>query len=135
MDYKNQGEIVELRFYLKAFEIGMIVSKPFGDNARYDFIVDRDGRLSRIQIKSTGILNSEPGHHGHSGRYRIYSAYGASRKRHFSKEHIDFLVAYIIPKSVWYIIPIEVTNGKKTIHLNIGGHGKYEQYRDRWDLF
>ena len=134
MDCKKQGNIVELRFYLKAFELDLVVSKPFGDNARYDFIVDNKGRLSRVQIKSTGVLNLEAGHHGHIGRYRILSAFGAI-KRSLSKEHIDYLVAYIIPESLWYIIPVEAMRGKKTLHFKINGSGQYEQFKERWDLF
>ena len=50
---KNQGDNAELRFMLLNHELGNIVSKPFGDNAKYDLIVDTSTELQRVQVKST----------------------------------------------------------------------------------
>ncbi len=35
--YKLQGEVVELRFLARAAELGLRISKPYGDSAPYDF--------------------------------------------------------------------------------------------------
>ena len=34
-------------------ELGLEVNKPFGDSARYDFIVQEGGRMAQVQVKST----------------------------------------------------------------------------------
>src|SRR5712691_10427967 len=50
---KRMGELSELDFLRKAMGMGMIVSKPWGDSYRYDFVVDTGGRLWRAQVRST----------------------------------------------------------------------------------
>ncbi len=49
----RKGEIAEALFVAKALSLGMNVSKPFGQNCRYDFMVEVMGRVSRVQVKST----------------------------------------------------------------------------------
>src|SRR6266852_5708375 len=60
---KRQGELSELAFVYKAASLGFIVAKPYGDNERYDFVLDSGERLWRVQVKSTSYL--------HSGSYRV----------------------------------------------------------------
>lgn len=133
MNYKAQGELTELRFYLKAFEQGLIVSKPFGDNQRYDFIVDCEGRLSRVQIKSVSVIDK----YSRDKRYRINSSFGASRKKSYSVNEIDVLVVFIIPENTWYIIPVREISSIKTLGFrpHKKSNGKMESFKNRWDLF
>lgn len=49
----RKGEIAEALFVAKALSLGMNVSKPFGQNCRYDFMVETMGRAVRVQVKST----------------------------------------------------------------------------------
>ena len=134
MDCKKQGEITELRFYLMAFEKGLIVSKPFGDNQKYDFIVDAKGRLSRVQVKSVSMKDK---YSRGRMRYRINASFGASRKQSYSKEIIDFLVVFVIPENAWYVIPVEIISAIKTLGFrpDRNSNGKLEKYREAWNLF
>ena len=50
---KRRGEWVELRFMAAAAENDLHVTKPWGDSAQYDFILEHQARLLRIQVKST----------------------------------------------------------------------------------
>jgi hypothetical protein len=49
---KMRGEWAELRFMARAAEHGLRVTKPWGDSAKYDFAVERQGRFLRVQVKS-----------------------------------------------------------------------------------
>jgi hypothetical protein len=49
---KHVGDIAESAVINALIKCGYEVSIPFGENHRYDAIVDKDGVLSRIQIKS-----------------------------------------------------------------------------------
>ena len=71
---KRQGELSELAFVYKAASLGFIVAKPYGDNERYDFVVDSGQRLWRVQVKSTSYL--------HSGSYRVLAL------RHLPDSHL-----------------------------------------------
>jgi len=50
---KAVGEISEVKCLAKFIELGIPVSKPYGDNQRYDFVIEcQNGRLLRIQCKT-----------------------------------------------------------------------------------
>jgi len=51
MNTKNMGDVAEQVVALDLLKRGYVISKPIGDNAPYDLIVDRNGKLERIQIK------------------------------------------------------------------------------------
>jgi PD-(D/E)XK endonuclease len=96
---KLQGDLAELRFMIRAAEEGLLVTRPYGDNSRYDFLIDSGRRYSRLQVKSTRVLNN--------GSYRIRCARGRA-KTVYTAADIDFLAAYVIPLDVWYILPVNV---------------------------
>ena len=58
---KTQGDNAELRFMLLSQELGYIISKPFGDNSKYDLIIDNGNDLEKIQIKSTSRKDTSSG--------------------------------------------------------------------------
>jgi hypothetical protein len=126
---KQQGELAELQFYLKSHEYGFIVSKPFGDSAKYDFIVDCNGRLSRVQVKST--VQSPYRHTG----YQITAGYGKDKKC-YSKKDIDYLCAYIVPSDLWYVLPIKVLGDKRSLSIYPDKEEHpINAYRESWQLF
>ena len=49
------GEITEQQVALEFLKLGILVSKPLVQSSRYDFIVDINHKLYKIQVK-TGIL-------------------------------------------------------------------------------
>jgi DNA-binding sugar fermentation-stimulating protein len=49
---KLAGDLAEIAFLYRALGRALIVSKPYGDNARYDFVVDNGTRSCRVQVKS-----------------------------------------------------------------------------------
>ena len=52
MNTKQIGIITETKFVFECSKLGLTVSQPIGDNAPYDFIVDFNGILKRIQCKN-----------------------------------------------------------------------------------
>jgi len=124
---KWAGEMAEAAFLHKAMELGLVVSKPWGENSRYDFVVDTGERLLRVQVKSTSCLCG--------GRYAV-AAHGSDPKTGYSAEDIDFLVAHVPPEEAWYVIPVEAF--APHLHLWLyprGEHaGQYEKYREAWEL-
>lgn len=130
---KSQGELVELKFYVKAYEQDFIVSKPFGDNAKYDFIVDSGHRINRVQVKSVGSKDMS----SRADRYRVAATHGKNSKNVYTEKQIDYLAAYVIPLDVWYIIPVsELISGSLSLfpHRETS-KGYYEKFKEAWDLF
>ena len=129
---KAQGELAELAFMHKAASLGFGVAKPYGDNRRYDFILEADGRLSRVQVKSTNARARRG--------YTLSACWTTTGKRiPYTAEQIDFVVAYVGQEDAWYVIPLHAFAPRRHLQLYpSGGSGrgntKYEKFREAWHL-
>jgi hypothetical protein len=124
---KRRGEIAELAFMYKAASLGFGVAKPYGDNERYDFILDSGQRLWRMQIKSTAALRD--------GAYYINAQRRLGKTvEAYTAAEIDFLVAHIVPEDAWYVIPVAALMQRTTIriYLHSGARGEFRAYREAW---
>lgn len=104
----------------------MTVSKPLGESAAYDFVVDCGGKLSRVQVRSVTVERA--------GTYRVSAAKGGREKLGYTEEEIDVLAAYVVPCETWYLIPVRAFAPVKSIHLcpQRESKRKFEMYRERW---
>ncbi len=120
---KRLGEVAEAAFLAKAASFGFGVAKPWGDSERYDFILDSGHHLWRVQLKSTGRYAES--------RYQVKA--GGSNAT-YTRDEIDFLVAYLIPENLWYVVPIEAFPPAKTLRFypHSGGNPQLEKYREAW---
>jgi hypothetical protein len=118
----NTGTHSEALFLTKCLELNYTVSKPFSDNTRYDFIVDKDNSLYRVQIKSTNYKRSD-------NQYAVRLRYQS--KIHYTSDDIDFYAVHIIPEDDWYIFPISFAN---TVQFWVTENikGKYEKYKNNF---
>ena len=60
-----------------------------------------------------------------------------ARRRPYTAEQIDLLVAYIVAEDAWYVIPVEAFARRARLQLYPTGSqygGFYEKYREAWDL-
>ena len=124
---KERGEIAETAFLWKAVSMGFGVAKPWGERGRYDFIVDTQERLWRVQVKSAHRASAE-------GGYTIH-AHGNDGRRPYTKDEIDVLVAYVVPENAWYVVPIEAFQGFSSMKLFPSSkrrRSRYERYREAW---
>ena len=124
---KNQGDNAELRFMLLNHELGYVISKPFGDNAKYDLIVDTGSDLERIQVKSTRRKEISSG----MDCYNCLVCSGVDSKQQYTEKDIDYIAIYVIPENAWYKIPIKEIKGK-TVKLyphRTSQRNTYEKYR------
>jgi len=99
---KRRGEVAEAAFLAKASSLGFGVSKPWGDSERYDFVLDSGRKFWRIQVKSTERFAES--------RYRVKTS---GWKDTYTRDEIDFIVVYIVPEDLWYIVPIEAAVSRK----------------------
>jgi PD-(D/E)XK endonuclease len=124
---KQRGEWAELCFMAEAAGQGLKVSKPYGDSASYDVGVEYNGRIMRVQVKSTL-------YHRRNGEYSL-NVMGPGRER-YAEGTVDFFAVYLIPIHAWYIIPYEVM-GRTNCSLHFTPESKrhkYARYREAWHL-
>lgn len=103
MDYVNtkaKGEISEGHVIAHLLKRGFSVSMPFGDNQRYDLILDDGNRLWRVQVKTArrcdgGIIFQTASVNGFTGVRRTYAG------------QIDLFLVYSPDLNKVYRIPVE----------------------------
>jgi len=121
---KARGEWAELCFMTRAAELGLRVTKPWGDNAPYDLAVETAGHFLRVQVKCTQYK-----------RQHSYVCTICSSHIPYQPDQLDFIAAYVIPADTWYILPIHATRHQSAIvlspHLR---KSKYSKYQEAWHL-
>ena len=132
--YKNtvkNGEISEQIFSHKCFvENGYMVSTPIG-TADYDFVVDVNERIYKVQVKSSKTNN---------GRVMICKGSNGQKnvgrgKYPYPENSIDFFAVHDVVPDQWYIIPREVTGDVTNIGLSYKKSvSKYSKYKDNWEF-
>jgi PD-(D/E)XK endonuclease len=121
---KRMGEAVEAAFLAKVCKLRIPVCKPWGDSERYDFVVDWGKGFWRVQVKG--------GSYFERWKYQV----GAGGKgKPFTKEDMDFVVVYIVPEDLWYVVPIEMAEGLVALWFNPRStRARFEKYREAWCL-
>ena len=94
--------------------LGFIVLIPFGENSRYDLVIDDGSELSRVQCKTGRLRNG-------SIRFKTCSSYAhhrdpAVQTRHYQGE-IDYFGVHCPETGAVYLIPISEVEAKHTATL------------------
>ena len=113
---KLVGDRTTLAVMLALVDAGLEVSVPFGENCRYDLVVDRTGELTRVQCK-TGRLR-----HG-AVRFSTASTYGHLPSPHDARRHylgqIDAFAVYCPETEGVYLIPIGEVLSRSNAYLRV----------------
>ena len=125
----RQGEISEQIFATKCFvEYGYMVSQPNG-TADYDLLIDVDGRIVKVQVKSSSTNASNV--MICKGTNAVKS--GKQGKYPYPMKSVDFFATHNIPKDEWYIIPRSFTGDRLNIRVFAKkGNGKYGRFKDNF---
>jgi len=124
-DSKRRGEWAEMRFMAKAAENGLEVTKPFGETAQYDFVVEHGGKFARVQVKSTLLRCGWQG----------YQCTVRAGRGPYARNAFDYIAVYVILEDTWYIVPAKAIGGKWAVKLYPNQpNSKYEPYREAWHL-
>lgn len=128
---KQKGELAELAFMYKAAGLGFGVAKPYGDSERFDFILSFGKQLWRVQVKSTTCV--------YRRGYKITARRTSKREQvAYTPKEVDILVAYIVPREIYYVIPAVAVQGLRALYLfpsgTRKGAGRFEEYREAWHL-
>ena len=109
---KQKGNLTELQCLASFMEQGCGVSIPYGDNSKYDFIADVDGRLFKIQVKTSSLKDENAIRF--SCRTTHVNCKGIKNERYLSSE-VDFFATYW--ENQCYIIPINECSVEKTLRF------------------
>ena len=121
MNYTQSiGNIVELQCISKFIELGYEVSVPYGNGAKYDFVVDVNGKFLRIQCKSCSHPKKKGTNNYDLSAIQISTSSQTTNTqktvRHlYTKEQIDYFATYYNGKV--YLIPVEECSVNKTLRF------------------
>ena len=126
---QSKGNFVELQCLSAFIERGYECSIPYGNGAKYDFIVDYNGELLRIQCKSS----SHPSKNGivDTQAFQFYTCSQTTNTtktvRHkYSSKDIDYFATYF--NGQVYIIPVDECSTSKTLRFSPPNNGQVNNY-------
>jgi hypothetical protein len=91
-DQIRKAEIAMVKVGLRALQVGAFVSKPIFEGARYDYIIERDGKLYRAQVKyADGKLGYTTGAVYVNLRKQIKK----NKNYPYNENEVDALVVYV----------------------------------------
>lgn len=125
-DWSRQGDVGEARAIYEFTKLGYTVSRPLHTHVPYDLIVDKDGVLSRVQVKTSTYVARES-----TQSYQVQMATsGGNTRRHnikkFDTALIDLVFVLTADDRCWIIPAVEL---QTVSHSMLVGTPKYEQYQ------
>ena len=112
---KRKGILTEETMKLWFLKKGYSVSVPIGDDDRYDFIVDFDGKLIKMQCK-TGNLTRNEGCLNFATASIKYNSSGSHRTK-YNKNDIDYFCTMHPETEQVYIVPVEECGNEFNLRL------------------
>ena len=112
LEPKQKGNLTELQSITAFYQLGYQVSIPYGENSRYDFIADINGKLIKIQCKTSREIEEDVIEFScRSCRSNTQS----NLERRYSKKEIDFFCTYW--KEKCYLVPVEQCSTSKKLRF------------------
>jgi hypothetical protein len=109
---KSIGDISESRVLAALTGAGYLVSRPFGENCRYDLIADDGERLHRVQVKTGRLRNGVI-------VFNCYSSHahrGGPMRPYFGQ--VEYLAVYCPQNEKVYLLPEQELTAS-TAHLRV----------------
>lgn len=116
---KRIGNLAELQCITRLYELGYSISIPYGDNEKYDFILDINGSLYKIQCKHAMLHFNEDNNVDYISIDTTWqTGYTKNKKMQYhtySATEIDYFVTFYENKS--YLIPVDECNTQKILRV------------------
>src|SRR4051794_29774867 len=113
---KQKGDLAELMVAADLRRRGYKIALPYGEDWDYDLIIERSGRLERIQVKycaSDGLIVpvKRYSHSLTNGRVRATKLYTA--------ETVDWIAVWDATSTTSYYVPSSVFDGYSQLTLRL----------------
>ena len=109
---KQKGNLTEIKCLMAFYELGYHCSIPYGENCRYDLIADINGKLIKIQCKTSREI--EPGVISFPCR-STRSNTQSNLQRRYTANEIDYFAT--IWNNKCYLVPISECSASKNLRF------------------
>lgn len=123
---KSVGDITQSQVMAALLKRGKKVLMPFGDNFRYDLVVEEDGRFTRIQCKTGKLI------HGAIVFSVASSQYHRGGRRQDYRGQVDAFGVFCPDNEKVYIIPIDDLPLAREAKLRLTPPGNAQVKGIRW---
>ncbi len=116
MNTTQQGNLSQQHIILALMEAGYQVLLPLGEGSRYDLVIEKNGKLSKVQCK-TGHLNN--------GRIEFKTssitrkAGGGHKSTPYTEQEVDEFAVYCPSLNKVFLVPLRLV-GNRTKRLRLG---------------
>ena len=125
-DTKSVGDVSEMAVAFALVRAGYVVAKPYGENCRYDLVLDMNGTLSRVQVKTGRFRNG-------AVEWACCSTHGHRKgptTRPYTNQ-IEFFGVYCPEVQSTYLVPIAQTS-RRACSLRVYPTKNNQKSRIRW---
>lgn len=112
METKRIGNVGEALTQAEFVRRGIPIYLPFGENEKSDIIADFNGKLNRIQCKTSDKFEDN------KIEWKL-SSRTTSGCHKYTKDEIDYFSLYNLQSKIHILIPIEDLKGRYTIIVSI----------------
>ena len=115
-DQIRKAEIAMLKVGMRALQVGVYVSKPIFEGARYDYIIEKDGKLYHAQVK---YADGKPFRTTEAVYVNLRKQIKKDRNCPYNESEVEALRVYVskIDKICWF--GPEVFCGKHGLNIKI----------------
>lgn len=119
IDTKIKGNVTEMESMLAFMKLGYQVSIPFGEDSRYDFVVDINDKLYKIQCKTCSeVIDNEE---VVAIRFKTVRQSGSratnwTRTKYEANEIDYFATSY---QGKCYLVPLDECSNEKTLRIKL----------------
>ena len=118
IDTKVKGNTTEMECMLEFMKLGYQVSIPFGEDSRYDFIGDINGKLLKIQCKACSEIFDD-NENIMAIKFKTVRQSGGNAKVNtrtkYTAEEIDYFATSYQGKC--YLVPVTQCSNEKTLRI------------------
>jgi hypothetical protein len=109
---QQKGIVTEMQVATYLLQLGYNVSQPLCQDSKYDLIVDVEGKLLRLQVKTSRLASST----SITFNCRTTTTNVKNCKsRRYSDTEVDYFATYWNGKA--YLVPISECSTQKSLHL------------------
>ena len=109
-----KGMTTELDCIRSFIAMGYQVSIPYGDCARYDFLAEKDGKIIRVQVKSSNWVDEDRTSFMFYARSAHINSKGVKQQK-YDETQIDYFATFFEGKC--YVIPVQECSVSKTLRF------------------
>lgn len=118
---KQKGNITEMECTLAFMKAGYKVSVPYGEDCRYDLVVDISNHLYRVQCKTSHALTNPEDGFKFKTKSVVVTTHGVKESQ-YNENEIDFFAT--VYEGNCYLVPVEECNNEKTLRYRYPANGQ-----------